>query len=105
MRGFTLVEVVVALLLFEVVVLGVVGTLRLAAETLHRAETLERAVVAAQAVSDSLAGADGAVTEGSRAFVGGRVSWEAGGELSGSTVRAVSLSGDTLIRLVGGATP
>ena len=55
--GFTLLEVVVALLVLEVAVVGVVGSLVLASATLTRAESLERAVATAEGVLDSLAGA------------------------------------------------
>ena len=60
--GFTLLEVVVALMVLEVAVVGLVGTLVLASSTLTRAETLERAVATAEGVLDSLArtGAPGA---------------------------------------------
>lgn len=58
-RGFTLVELVVALVLFELLLLGAVGTLHLAATHAVRAETLERALWAAEAVADSLAFATG----------------------------------------------
>ena len=55
--GFTLLEVVVALLVLEVAVVGLVGSLVLASATLTRAESLERAVATAEGVLDSLAGA------------------------------------------------
>ncbi|NNF14299.1 MAG: type II secretion system protein [Gemmatimonadetes bacterium] len=53
-RGFTLIEVVVALLVLEMAVVGVLGTMALAARTLHRAERLEAATGRAEAVLDSL---------------------------------------------------
>lgn len=53
-RGFTLVEILVALVVVEVGVLGVVGTLLLAARTLGRAEALEHGVTALEAAYDSL---------------------------------------------------
>lgn len=64
--GFTLVEVVVALLVLEIAVVCLVGTLVLASSTLTRAETLERVVSAAEGVLDSIgraptAGSDSAL--------------------------------------------
>ena len=53
-RGFTLVEVVMALLVVEMAVVGVLGTMALAARTLRRAERLEAATGRAEAVLDSL---------------------------------------------------
>ncbi len=44
--GFTLMEVLVALLIAEVAALGVMGSLVIASETMWRAETLEHATVA-----------------------------------------------------------
>ncbi len=54
-RGFTLVEVLVALVVVEVGLLGVVGTLYLAAVTLARAERTERGVAQLERLYDSLA--------------------------------------------------
>lgn len=72
--GFTLVEVVVALIVLELGVLGVLGTLVVASETLRRAERLERATSRADAVVDSLAGGSvpGTVTQASADV---RISW------------------------------
>lgn len=53
-RGFTLIEVVMALLVLEVAVLGVLGTLILADRTARRAERLARATGRVEAVLDSL---------------------------------------------------
>lgn len=53
--GFTLVEVLVALVVLEVGLLGVVGTLWLAAVTLARAERTERGVAQLERLYDSLA--------------------------------------------------
>jgi len=73
-RGFTLLEVVVALLVLEVAVVGSVGALVLASQTLARAEALERAVATTEGVLDSLArtrsaGADSVI------LAAGTVSW------------------------------
>ena len=53
--GFTLIEVVVALLVLEVAVVGVVGALLLASATLARAAALEHQVAMTEGVLDSLA--------------------------------------------------
>jgi hypothetical protein len=92
-RGFTLLEVVVALVLLEVAVVSALGTLAVASRNLGRAERLERAVAASEGVLDSLAGVPDAV--------GGAVSdeeisieWsiDADGEI---TLRAIGVDGST----------
>jgi len=72
--GFTLIEVLVALLIMEIGTLGVLGSLVLASGVMRRAETLERAVARAEGVLDSLS-ADGDPGTGSRTFLGGEVRW------------------------------
>jgi type II secretory pathway pseudopilin PulG len=76
-RGFTLIEVVIALLVLEIAVVGLVGTLVLASSTLTRAETLERAVATAEGVLDSLAHV-GVVVSDSVTLPAARVSWTVG---------------------------
>ena len=98
MRGFTLVEVLVALLLFEVGVLGMVGTLVLASRTLGAAERLDRAVVETQRVVDSLASAPSRMS-GTATFPGGLLSWDVAVGMEPLLVTAVDLDGDTLLRL------
>ena len=86
-RGFTLLEVVVALVLLEVGVLSAVGTLAVASRTLAQAERLERTFLEAEGVLDSLAGVADA-TSGARTFAGGALEWSVDGagwiELVGS---------------------
>jgi len=107
-RGFTLVEVVVALLLLEVAVLGVVGTLVLARRTLTEAEALERAVTGVERVVDSLM-ASGPMVEGEDAHAWGRVTWVSlsdglGADTSGAwLVTATGVRGDTLVHIRAGA--
>lgn len=73
-RGFTLVEVLVALIVLEVSVVGVFGTLALASATLTRAEILERAVARTEGVLDSLRrGSEPG--RGERSFGSGDVLW------------------------------
>jgi len=76
-RGFTLVEVVVALLLLEVVVLGGVGLLAVSSATLTAAEELERAVGLAEGVLDSLSSAP-VREDGAASYRGGEVRWSVG---------------------------
>jgi len=93
--GFTLLEVVVALLVLEVAVLGAVGTLALASSTLARAERTELAAAEAEGVLDSLsAGLTPGV--GERTFRGGVVRWTAS-EDGTLTVAALGVTGDTLL--------
>lgn len=72
--GFTLVEVLVALVIFEVGLLGVVGTLVLTSQILTRTVLLERAVGEMESVLDSLAGAPSG-QDGRRSAEGGTVLW------------------------------
>jgi type II secretory pathway pseudopilin PulG len=79
--GFTLVEIVVALVVVEVGLLGVLGSLILAARTLSQAELLERATAEVHRVYDSLS--VGALAgEGEREAPPGWLRWRvgAGGE-------------------------
>jgi type II secretory pathway pseudopilin PulG len=72
--GFALLEVLVALLTLEVAVVGVLGSLVVARDTMRQAETLERATARAEGVLDSLRLRDGP-GEGVRAFGGGEIRW------------------------------
>lgn len=78
-RGFTLVEVLVALILLEVGLLGVVGTLLLATRTLTHAELEERGAAVAERVLDSLSAAGVSSGEGRADVRGGEVRWRASG--------------------------
>lgn len=99
MRGFTLIEVVVALVLLEIGVLGVVGTLVLATRTLTEAEMTTRAAAEAASAADSLA-SHGFVAAGAAAFPGGTVRWEAAADGTGRViVVATGARADTLARL------
>lgn len=96
-RGFTLLEVVVALLLLEVAVLAAAGTLAVSSRMLAEAEQLERAVSAAEGVVDSLAALEFPVGA-SRPFVGGELEWLV--DASGTVVlRAVSPDGRVLLEV------
>jgi prepilin-type N-terminal cleavage/methylation domain-containing protein len=101
-RGFTLVEVLVALLVLEVGILAAAGTLLVAARTLRRSEAEARAVNVVESVLDSLQG-------GADAGAFARVTAE--GTLSGSvsedgTVRIRYRSGrEGVVVTVEGAAP
>ena len=73
--AFTLLEVVVALLVLEVAVVGLVGSLVLASATLTRAESLERAVATAEGVLDSLSRAANIGADSVPHAGGGIVRW------------------------------
>jgi Tfp pilus assembly protein PilV len=75
LRGFTLVEVLVALVVLEVALLGVVGTLVLAARTLTRAELEEAGQAEVERVLDSLVAAGTASGQGAVSSRGGVVRW------------------------------
>ncbi len=98
-RGFTLVEVVVALILLEIGVLAAAGTLVLASRALGRAERIERAVAALELVADSI-GAAGSGADGARPFPGGRVLWGWRGAGGLADLVAVDVAGDTLAEVV-----
>lgn len=94
--GFTLLEVVVALMVLELAVVGVLGTVLLASRTLHRAERLERAAGHAEAILDSLRGGADPDTV-SRTAGDVRISWSV--DARGRVDLAVDdLSGGTLLR-------
>ena len=95
-RGFTLVEVVVALLVLEIGVLGALATLVHASEISRRAETLERAVTRVEAVLDSL-GAGGAPDTVVANFDGYSLRWTMDGA-GRVEIRAVDGSGVELVR-------
>ena len=96
--GFTLVEVVVALVVLEIGVLGVMGTLLLASRALSDAEIRERAVLETLRVVDSLA-VDGMGGPGRRTFGWGAVQWTAPAEGGAGTVVALDEAADTLVNL------
>jgi Tfp pilus assembly protein PilV len=95
--GFTLLEVVVALVVLEVAVVGLVGSLVLAAAHLRRAETLEMAAASAEGLLDSLSRADSAAAD-TFAYSGGTIAWSVddSGRVS---VRALDATGDVVLDL------
>lgn len=73
--GFTLVEVLVALVILQVGLLGVAGQIGVAHNMLDRAVRLEWAVAVAESVADSLS-RFGYSGPGSVDLAAGRVGWE-----------------------------
>ncbi len=95
--GFTLLEVVVALLVLELAVVGVVGTLVIASSTQVRAESLERAVARAEGILDSLQRASGAGS-GVRSYGTGEVRWSVD-ETGEVVLRALEQRGNLLFEV------
>jgi Tfp pilus assembly protein PilV len=102
-RGFTLVEVLVAIIVLEVGLLGVVGTLVLAANNMHRAVSLERAVTEVERVYDSLTRAPSSGS-GTASVPGGRLRWSV--STDGTVqVDALAVSDSVLFTVLGRAVP
>ena len=89
--GFSLLEVIVALMILQVGLLGVLGTFTLASTRLTRALLVERAAAEVAAVADSLS-RSGARSSGESIRGDWRVSWSAAPV--GMVVRAALLDGD-----------
>ena len=96
--GFSLVELVLALLVFQVGLLATAGMILLAQRNLLRAELTVRGILEAGLVADSLERM-GEIGSGLRPYPWGEVSWApASDEIGGLTVAAFStLLGDTLV--------
>jgi prepilin-type N-terminal cleavage/methylation domain-containing protein len=96
-RGFTLIEVVIALVVLELAVVGAAGLFVIASATLVGAERMERAAALAEGLLDSLA-AESVPAPGEARLGWGDVRWNvgAGGEL---TLVALGPAGDTLFEL------
>lgn len=104
-RGFTLVEVIVALVLLTVGLLAALSMTSLAARTLGEARRISLAAAAAESLADSLVGAPGGAGDGAgwgtREHDWGVLRWEPG-ERAGEVrivARAWGAGGD------GGGTP
>ena len=96
-RGFSLVELVLALLLLEIGVLATVGMFVLAQQNLRRAELTLRGVLEARVVGDSLAMV-GTAASGKTSLPWGELLWSpVSTPVQGLRVSAwVPLEGDTL---------
>jgi Tfp pilus assembly protein PilV len=90
------VEILVAVVILEVGLLGVVGTLWLASRTVTRAELLERGVEVMEGVYDSLVG-EPTPSDGTRPADPGQVDWYVNGRDLRLEYRGVG--GDTLARV------
>jgi type II secretory pathway pseudopilin PulG len=101
-RGFTLVEVLMAMVVLEVGCLGVAGTLLLAARTMHRAESLERAVTEAGWLYDSVSSL-GDVGIGEVPVAVGRLRWSVGADRT-LLIEVLTPSDSVLFSLEGRAT-
>lgn len=77
--GFTLVEVVVALLILDVGLLGAMGLIVLAQRTLAEADLVERGVADLEGVLDSLGWA-AQPGGGARDVQAGRIEWSVGAD-------------------------
>lgn len=100
-RGFSLAEVMVALVILTVGLLGSAGVILSAQRNLTKARLLQHAVLEASRAADSLT-EWGWIAPGARPFPGGIVQWvPEKGEGGGIRIFAVGTSGstDTLIQL------
>ena len=99
--GFSLVEVLVALVVLEVVILGAVGMMVVASTTMTEAEVIERAVSAVEGTADSLS--QGATPgQAYKDVAGGRVDWSVGSD--GEFTIEFTLDARLLVRVAGIAT-
>lgn len=97
--GFTLVEILVSLVVLQVGLLGVVGTLLLASRTLGRAELVEWAVAEVQRTADSLFATGGGAGAGQASSGPGELRWEVDG---GGRLRVEYHSGSEILVMVEG---
>lgn len=93
-RGHTLVELLVALIILEVGLLGVVGTCLLAERFVTRAEVLEWGVAEVQRTLDSLAAIGPSPGEHRQPSGPGELRWSVGG---GGTVLIEYAVADTVL--------
>ena len=73
-RGFSLLELILALLLLQVGLLAAAGMIHLSQVNVRRAELMVRAVLEAEWIGDSIL-ASGSMTPGVAAFPWGEVHW------------------------------
>ena len=95
--GFSLAELLVAMVVFQVGLLGVAGLVVVARRNLMRAEITARGVLEAQLVADSVRDGGGE-DSGSREYPWGGIAWEPASGIPGG-VRAAAftnLEGDTV---------
>ncbi len=77
-QGFSFLELIVALLVLELGILAVAGTILLAQRNMSRAELTLRGVLEAGWIGDSISGREGAEAggSGSREYSWGSVEWD-----------------------------
>jgi prepilin-type N-terminal cleavage/methylation domain-containing protein len=99
-RGFSLVELVVALLIFQIGLLATAGMVFLAQRSLLRAELTVRATLASDLVADSLEEV-GEVSAGRREYAWGEITWTPASDAIGGlfVLASSALLGDTLVTL------
>lgn len=97
--GFTLVEILVAMVVLQVGLLGVVGTLLLASRTLRRAELMEWAVAEVQRAADSLLATGAGAGAGQASSGPGELRWELDG---GGRLRVEYQTGSEILVTVEG---
>jgi Tfp pilus assembly protein PilV len=96
--GSSLAEVIVALVVLEVAILGSLGIVVLASRTLADAEATERAVAALEGTADSLS-VSATPGEGHRDIAGGRIRWSV--EEDGGFVVSFERDGRVSVRVAG----
>jgi len=100
-RGFSLLELVLALLVFEIGVLGVAGMVYQGQRTLSRARLIMRGTLEAKRVADSILAESGAgAGVGNLALPWGEVSWVPAGDGALRVVATGSVPSDTLATLL-----
>lgn len=98
--GFTLLELIFALLIFQLGVLATAGMVHMAQRILMRSHLTVRGIIEARWIADSLASGS-TMGEGTRSYPWGDISWApASDELGGvSVVAFVPALGDTVAEL------
>jgi Tfp pilus assembly protein PilV len=94
-RGYSLVELIFALLIFQVGVLGVAGMILTAQQSLTRAQLILRGTLEARMTGDSLL-AEGVEGSGESVRPWGALAWTRGGTGELKVVAVTAGGGDTL---------
>jgi Tfp pilus assembly protein PilV len=97
-RGYSLVELIFALLIFQVGILGVAGMILTAQQSLTRAQLILRGTLEARMTGDSLL-AEGVEESGEAVRPWGTLAWTRGGTGELKVVAVTPGGGDTLAAL------